>query len=119
MFKIEDSTIHLTRGDKAEIELTISNYELKADDRIIFTVKKKFDAKDFVIRKVVEVTDEMIGSNTISILLEKDDTTIGGLIAQPVKYQYDISLNDDVTIIGYDEDGAKYFILYPEGSNDE
>ena len=44
MFKIEDSTIHLTRGDKAEIELTISNYELKADDRIIFTVKKKFDA---------------------------------------------------------------------------
>lgn len=119
MFEIKDNTIHLTRGDKAVIELTIFDYELQLGDKIIFTVKKKFNMKEFLIRKIVEITEDMVGSNTVTIVLEKEDTTIGDLIASPVKYQYDISLNDDVTIIGYDEDGTKNFILYPEGSNDE
>lgn len=119
MFKIKDDTIHVTRGDQGIIELTIFDYELQLGDKIIFTVKKKFNVKEFLIRKIVEVTEEMVGTNVVEIVLEKEDTTIGDLIASPVKYQYDICLNEDVTIIGYDEEGAKNFILYPEGSNDE
>ena len=30
-------------------------------------------------------------------------------------YWYDIVLNDDITILGYDDEGAKKIYLYPEG----
>ena len=35
------------------------------------------------------------------------------------KYVYDISLGDDQTLIGHDENGEKAFYLFPEASNDE
>ena len=55
----------------------------------------------------------------VTFELTKEDTTIGELIAKPKTYQYDICVNEDQTILGYDDAGAKEFILYPEGSNDE
>jgi hypothetical protein len=51
--------------------------------------------------------------------LTKKDTTIGEIINKSREYWYEIELNPDTasqTIIGHDEDGAKKFVLYPEGS---
>ena len=57
---------------------------------------------------------------SIDINLTKEDTTLGELIDKPKKYVYDIALNEDDTVVGYKyEEGPRYFILYPEGSNDE
>ncbi|MBR4486267.1 hypothetical protein IKS57_02740, partial [bacterium] len=55
-------------------------------------------------------------TTTLTIALTQEETTIGELINAPVKYWYEIQLNDN-TIIGYDENKAKEFILYPEGSD--
>ena len=51
-------------------------------------------------------------------MLSSEETKIGNVISKPVVYWYEIEINPDsapITIIGYDNDGAKELILYPEG----
>ena len=40
------------------------------------------------------------------------------LTNKPVTYWYDLVLNETNTIIGYDEDGAKKIIVYPEANEE-
>ena len=63
-----------------------------------------------IFKKLLDVN---VDFDTIAIL-----TNFGSLIAGGRKYVYDISINEVETVIGYDNDGAKYFIIYPEASND-
>jgi ribose 5-phosphate isomerase RpiB len=56
----------------------------------------------------------------VEIYLDRDDTKIGEVISKPKDYWYSVTLNDDTvpqTIIGYDDDGAKVFKLFPEGAD--
>ena len=66
--------------------------------------------KDF---PVTEVTEKVF------IYLDEEDTKIGEIISKHKDYWYEIVLNPDTvpqTIIGYDEDGAKVFRLFPESN---
>lgn len=51
----------------------------------------------------------------VEIPLNSEDTKIGDVVNYKVKYWYEIELNN-MTTIGYDKEGPKEFILYPEGS---
>ena len=123
MFKIDSdkTTIKCTRGDKGRILIRKKTKNSGVEesfykgDKVIFTVKNNFSGNEVLLRKVVEVENDC---DSVELLLNKDDTTIGDLIASPIKYQYDISINGDITILGYDDDGPKIFQLYPEGSDD-
>ena len=58
----------------------------------------------------------------MSIPITSTDTTIGDYIDKKVTYWYEVEINPDIngyTIIGYDENGPKKFILLPEGVRDE
>lgn len=119
MFKIEGKTIHCTRGDRGTIKFSAEtcegeNYVFKVGDKVIFAVKPKkgFSSEEYSMRKEIEVLEE---TEQVDIELTGEDTSVGELINKPTTYWYEISLNSDQTIIGYDEDGAKEFILYPEG----
>lgn len=118
----EDKNIHINRGDRGTIHFSVdksdgTKYIFKPTDVVRFSVKEKYSDSMPLIRKDVIVDEE---SETVDITLSKADTTIGNLINRPKKYFYDIAINEDDTVVGYDnETGAKYFILYPEGSNDE
>ena len=125
MFKIDKSdktTIKCTRGDKGNIILKKKLREdgtiepFYKDDIVIFTVKNNFADSEPLLRKEIKVLEDC---ESLKISFSKEDTTIGDLIATPVKYQYEISINEDLTILGYDESGPKIFQLYPEGSNDK
>lgn len=113
MFKIEGNTIHITRGDKGVIELAIDDYTFSVGDKIEFRVyQKKALDKTPVLSKTVTVSQE----DTIAeIELTSEDTTIGEMENKVREYWYEIELNDNQTIIGYDEEGVKKFMLYPEG----
>jgi lysophospholipase L1-like esterase len=77
----------------------------------------KKDASTVVLQKEFPITKD---TETVDILLTKEETKIGGVISKPVVYWYEIELNphsDPQTIIGYDEDGAKEFRLFPEGKD--
>ena len=68
-----------------------------------------FIQKDVVVKEETTIVD---------IKLESEDTTIDELIYMPTNYWYEVELNPDTepqTIIGYDDTGAKLFVLYPEG----
>ena len=79
--------------------------------------KKKFS----LIKLQKDVTVQEQGTE-VQISLNKEDTTIGDIINTPIDYWYEIQLNPETnpqTIIGYDENGAKIFRLYPEGVEKE
>ena len=56
----------------------------------------------------------------MGVVLTEQDTRIGDVISKPVDYWYEVTLNpytNPQTFIGYDEDGAKVFKLFPEGND--
>ena len=58
----------------------------------------------------------------VEIFLHGAETKFGEVINKPVDYWYEVELNPETkpqTIIGYDEDGAKVFKLFPEGRDVE
>lgn len=119
----DDLSIYVTRGDIVLLDVTADdngeNYVFQPGDVVRFKVfgKKACDRvvleKDFVIAEATE---------TAHIVLDGEDTKIGGIISKPVDYWYEVELNPlnhPQTIIGYDDDGAKIFKLLPEGADVE
>lgn len=119
----DDMSIYLTRGDIAFFEVTAedkdtgTSYMFQAGDVVRLKVYGKKNAEDVVLQKDFPVTAV---SESVAIVLDRKDTKIGDVISKPKDYWYSITLNDDTdpqTIIGYDEDGAKLFRLFPEGAD--
>lgn len=115
----EDNSIYVTRGDIVAISLTADdngeNYKFKAGDVVRIKVFGKKDCENVVLQKDFPIAAE---TETVEIYLDENDTKIGGVISKPVDYWYEVELNpesDPQTIIGYDEDGARVFKLFPEG----
>ena len=120
MFVINDDlSINITRGDSAVFSVAAkvgeNEYTFKVDDVVRFKVFAKKDCEEVVLQKDVKVAEE---TNLVEIALDSDETKIGDVISKPTDYWYEVELNPDgyaQTIIGYDEDGAKIFKLFPEG----
>ena len=116
----EDKSIYLTRGDMASLKVSAEddsgNHVFQIGDVLRLQVMEKKAAENVVLRKEVTVKAQ---TEEVEIVLTGADTTFGEVISKPVDYWYEIELNPDTmpqTIVGYDEDGAKLFRLYPEGA---
>ena len=122
MFSLnDDNSIYATRGDIVFFSVTAEDngtpHVFGAGDVVRIKIFGKKDAESVVLQKDFPVTDD---ATSVEIFLTKEDTKIGEVISKPKDYWYEVVLNDDTypqTIIGYDEDGAKLFRLYPEGSD--
>lgn len=122
MFYVNDDlSIYATRGDIVFFNVTAEEsgvaYKFQPGDVVRMKVFGKKDAKTVVLQKDFPVTAEC---EAVEVLLTEDDTKIGDVISKPVDYWYEIELNPfsaPQTIIGYDEDGAKIFRIYPEGKD--
>lgn len=120
MFRVnEDMSIYVTRGDAGGFNLVASfneeSYTFKSGDVVRFKVFGKKDCENVVLEKDFAVTED---TASVEVFLEGKDTKFGELISKPTDYWYEIELNPDTkpqTIVGYDEDGAKVFRLFPEG----
>jgi hypothetical protein len=122
MFTLNDDlSIYATRGDVVFFSVTAEdngqNYKFQPGDLLRVKIYGKKDAANIVLQKdflVAELTD------SVEIFLTEEDTKIGEVISKPVDYWYEVELNpltNPQTIIGYDEDGAKVFRLFPEGDD--
>lgn len=122
MFLInEDMSIYLTRGDAIYFTVTAEEngqyYKFKPGDILRIKVFEKKNCENVVLVKEFPVEIE---TERVEMLLTKEDTKIGEVISKPVDYWYEIELNpftNPQTIIGYDDDGAKVFRLFPEGTD--
>ena len=119
MQKLDGTTIKINRGDILNLTLTIkqddnTNYTFKNGDIVIFSVYEKNKMSDKpALLKEINVQEQ---SESLNISLTSEETKIGNLINKPVEYWYEIELNNQYTVIGYDDNGPKIFMLYPEGS---
>ena len=122
MFKVNDDlSIYLTRGDAVSITLNAqddgANYTFRPGDLVRFKVFEKKACHCVELQKDIRVESN---TEAVVIALTGDETKIGNEISKPVDYWYEVELNPETqpqTIIGYDEDGAKVFRLYPEGGD--
>lgn len=122
MIEVKGTTIYCTRGDNGNtlgnnIEFGYEDVDGNPVDfsigqKVIFKVFDPKNVQNVVIQKEINI-EEVCSS--ITIPLTNEDTSFGNYINKPVKYNYEISIDDTGTIIGYDEDGPKEFILLPEG----
>lgn len=117
----DDLSISATRGDIVFFSVTAEDdgvaHMFQPGDVVRFKVFEKKKCENVVLQKDFSVIDE---TESVDIFLLEEDTKIGALISKPVEYWYEIELNpsnNPRTIIGYDEDGAKVFKLFPEGGN--
>jgi hypothetical protein len=119
MFKVnEDLSIYATRGDIVFFSVMAVDedftYEFQPGDVVRMSIFGKKDAENCVMQKDFPV---VMACTEVFIHLEEQDTKIGESISKPTDYWYEVVLNPDTapqTIIGYDEDGAKVFKLFPE-----
>lgn len=135
MIKIDEdrTTIRLTRGDKTTDEYnklaiycpfedTGEYFKFKPTDKIkIVVFDKKGYTREEILKKEYFVSDLGYFEETesIEIVLTDEETKEFPESNKPITYWYDIVLNDSTTIIGYDEEGAKKFIVYPEAGEEE
>lgn len=115
----ENNDIYITRGDKAALDIQVplndGFYQFQTTDILYFTVKKKYGDTEPVLRKILTFSEP---TEIATINLTSNDTSLGEMPNLPVTYVYDVSINEDQTIIGYDDNGEKRFIVYPEASNE-
>lgn len=122
MFTLNDDlSIYATRGDIVFFSVSAQEdgkpYKFQAGDVVRIKIFGKKDAETVLLQKdfpVLDVTEK------VEIFLSEADTKIGEVISKPKDYWYEVELNpgdDPQTIIGYDEDGAKVFRLFPEGDD--
>lgn len=119
MFTINDDlSIYATRGDTVFFDVSADDhgypYKFQPGDIVRMAIYGKKDATSCVLQKDFPVTEV---SETVFIFLEEQDTKIGESISKHKDYWYEVVLNPDTmpqTLIGYDEDGAKIFRLFPE-----
>lgn len=120
MFKVnEDSSIYVTRGDSGAFGVAAvfdgGDYEFQPGDVLRLNVFEKKNCDNVVLQKDFTVTE---ATTEVEIYLEGHETRIGDTINKPTDYWYEIELNPltkPQTIVGYDDDGAKIFKLFPEG----
>lgn len=129
MVAVESSdnvTLHLTRGDKVDNlsfyypikqDEEIRNYTFKVGDKISFIVKEKKGYNKAEIFRKEFIIDEETEYPVINLTAE--ETKWGEMKNKRTTYWYDIVLNDNETIIGYDDEGAKKIYLYPEGGEED
>ena len=119
MFVVNDDlSIYATRGDIVFFSVAADDhgllYKFQPGDIVRMAIYGKKEAETCVMQKdfpITEVTEKVF------IYLEEQDTKIGESISKHKDYWYEVVLNPDTepqTIIGYDEDGAKVFRLFPE-----
>lgn len=113
--ELYDSDYNLS--EKSKDNLSIVYYKFQAEDIIKLSIYEKngYD-KEALMTKTINVTEE---AESVYIELTEEDTTFGKINNKPVTFWYDITLNDYLTVVCYDEDGAKEFIMYPAKGDDE
>ena len=124
-YNSSNKQIQINRGDSVDMNVTAKDeekqdYTFQVNDTVKFKVSEAKNEANVIIEKSITISEE---TTTVPIHLTSEETKIGDYINKPVIYWYEISVeksNGDVlTIIGYDKNGAKEFVLNPEAGNKE
>lgn len=97
--------------------LSVVYYQFQIGDKITFNIYEKNGYnKEPLMTKTTEV---VAITEVVDISLTEEDTTFGNPVNKETIFWYDITLNSDLTIVCYNEDGPKEFIVYPAKGDGE
>lgn len=120
MLQIDGYKLSANRGDVGTFDFKTNvkgdgEYYFNVGDVLSFGIynKKEMD-KDPLFFKEYTVNEP---TNIVTIVFENEDLSIGEIINKPVEYWYEIKLNNQSTLLGYDKNGPKTFMIYPEGAD--
>lgn len=127
MIKYDSFTkqLQINRGDSTTLKINAKDsageqYQFKVGEKVKLSIAERKNEENVIFSKTITVAEQ--GYN-VDIPLSSEDTKIGDIINKPVIYWYEISvltLNNEIqTIIGYDDEGAKEFVLNPEAGDVE
>lgn len=112
MYRIKNKTIYVNRGDAMTIHLVNNSDSFRIGDYINFYICEEGNMNNVLLKKTFNI-DTI--TDSVDLALTSEDTRIGETFGSGKKtYWYEIELNKDTTLIGYDLNGPKLFILYPE-----
>lgn len=97
--------------------LTMVVYEFQPGDIIEFKIYERNGYNKAPLKTIAITAD--VASTSIDIPLTKADTTFAKIENRETVYWYDITLNEDSTVVCYNEDGAKEMIIYPAKGDGE
>lgn len=116
----DEKMIMINRGDSTTISFTAKNQDgtthtFVTGNYVIFRVTEARKEKETVLEKKILIEDD---TTTVLIPLMSTDTKIGDYINSPKDYWYEISEESAggqaMTGLGFNDEGAKIFRLYPE-----
>ena len=115
MFKFTNNTFHVTRGDSGSITIAYKDGSV-LPNTICFRVYGKDDLNsDPIINKELAIDS---GSTSYDLYIYGEDTM---QMENPEngkeEYWYELKIGPTNTVLGYDEQGAKIFYLYPTGKD--
>ena len=112
MYRIIDKDIYLNRGDAITIIIANNSDTFKVNDIIKFYVCEQGNFSKVLLSKPITVAEE---TTEVEIHLDSEETRIGPPLINGTRvYWYEIELNGDTTLVGYDNNGPKLFTLWPE-----
>ncbi len=115
MFKFEDYEWYANRGTGGVITLKPKEGLFDLDDDVKINVygKNRLNEKPVLTKSAIISED----GTKATIELTNNDMEIGEVANKKTEYWYEIKINGS-TVVGWDEDGAKKLMLFPEGSED-
>lgn len=113
MKHIINGVIRINRATSFSFRIRSKKGLFKKDDKVDFYVYKENELENEpVIHKLIEVKEN---NEYITIDLTEEDTDIGEIVNEPITYWYELELNKNKLLKGYDKFGPKELFLYPKG----
>lgn len=111
MYRISSNVVKISKGDAATFDLTIGNYTFLPEDVVKLSVFEKGSSFDDALLTLTAQIDEEANRAVFTVV--ETDTQFAEDVNKPTTYWYEVKLNGDQTVIGYDDNGPKEFIIYP------
>ena len=116
MYKIIDKVIYVNRGDQMTIHVVNRSGLFNNGDYLIFSICEEGNLKNTLFTKTVNVVEDI---GYVDITLSSTDTRsfCDAFKKGQKTFWYELELNGNTTLIGYDKDGPKLLIMYPEANS--
>lgn len=117
MYRIINKNIFVNRGDKITIRLVNNTDIFRVGEYIKFYICQEGDYSNVILEKRIDITDN---TDVLDISLTSEETRLGDPLKTGSRiYWYEIELDGNTTLVGYDNNGPKLFTLYPEAGTSE
>lgn len=115
MYRIINKNVYVNRGDALTLHLVNRTGDFKAGDWIILSICEENNLENTLLTKRIDISEASDVAD-ISVTSAETKSLCEAFKTGYKIFWYEIELNNNTTLIGYDLDGPKLFVLYPEAS---